>query len=239
MNARAVAIFSMFTIATLGAPCSAGAQAASLATPSTEAVAPVTTEAEPAPVSPAPVACSEGRDVGPTTYGRCCWPGQSFSIERGRCEGPPSCDAGWVSHGDDCVAARAPSIAPSVVESTVTATAEPLVAVPTPIETTRSIRHGLVGAGASFLIAGYVAAVTYGLTFGPSFFWLGPVVGPLVGVGLWPQSWANITMGVVTAGFQIAGLIMLIVGGSDHREITLDATSGVTLELLPVPTLHF
>lgn len=49
------------------------------------------------------------------TGGRCCWPGQAWSVEHGRCEGPPACPEGLVAHGDDCVAphARAESDAPA------------------------------------------------------------------------------------------------------------------------------
>lgn len=52
-------------------------------------------------------ACGEGRTRGEA--GRCCWPGQAFSVEAGRCEGVPHCPDGLLEHGDDCVAPRATS----------------------------------------------------------------------------------------------------------------------------------
>lgn len=45
--------------------------------------------------------CAEGRErVG----GRCCWPGQTWSDDRARCEGAPRCPAPLLEHGDACVA---------------------------------------------------------------------------------------------------------------------------------------
>lgn len=63
--------------------------------------------------------CASGREVGPDTAGRCCWPGQRFDDERGRCEGPPSrCPSGWGAAGDECVQQAAP---PSTSTGTSTA----------------------------------------------------------------------------------------------------------------------
>lgn len=45
--------------------------------------------------------CSEGRL---RIEGRCCWPGQSWSLEHGRCDGAPTCPTGLVEHGETCVA---------------------------------------------------------------------------------------------------------------------------------------
>lgn len=47
--------------------------------------------------------CAEGRVSSPETAGRCCWPGQSWSEEHGRCSGPPSCPEGLTAEGDRCV----------------------------------------------------------------------------------------------------------------------------------------
>lgn len=63
--------------------------------------------------------CADGRVRSPSTQGRCCWPGQTWSSQYGRCEGPPDCPTGWVSHGDDC--ARATS---APVETTCTSDGE-------------------------------------------------------------------------------------------------------------------
>lgn len=45
-------------------------------------------------------ACAAGRE--PTADGYCCWPGQSFSLERRSCEGPPRCPAGYLAVGVEC-----------------------------------------------------------------------------------------------------------------------------------------
>ena len=73
--------------------------------------------------------CAEGRE---RVEGRCCWPGQSWSLEHGRCEGLPECPSELVEHGESCVGAvmtapgsgygSVPSIepgeAPSIASST-------------------------------------------------------------------------------------------------------------------------
>lgn len=52
--------------------------------------------------------CAPGRVANEATGGRCCWPGQSWSNEQSRCEGPPTCPAGMWGEGADCVAATPP-----------------------------------------------------------------------------------------------------------------------------------
>ncbi len=47
--------------------------------------------------------CAEGRVANDQTQGRCCWPGQSWSPETALCTGAPTCPAGRVAQGDDCV----------------------------------------------------------------------------------------------------------------------------------------
>ncbi len=54
-----------------------------------------------ASIAAAQPACAEGRERDRT--GRCCWPGQHFSVAHARCEGVPVCPPGLVEHGDDCV----------------------------------------------------------------------------------------------------------------------------------------
>ncbi|MDQ3035476.1 MAG: hypothetical protein M3Y87_23930 [Myxococcota bacterium] len=46
--------------------------------------------------------CAEGRA---RIDGRCCWPAQTWSAERARCEGAPRCPEALVEHGETCVAA--------------------------------------------------------------------------------------------------------------------------------------
>lgn len=54
------------------------------------------------PVARAQDDCAEGRAR--TEAGYCCWPGQEFSVERNRCEGPPTCPDSLVAHGAECAA---------------------------------------------------------------------------------------------------------------------------------------
>lgn len=61
--------------------------------------------------------CAEGRE---RVDGRCCWPGQSWSVERARCEGAPRCPEALVEHGESCLApaiAASSGAAPGRVES--------------------------------------------------------------------------------------------------------------------------
>lgn len=64
--------------------------------------------------------CEEGRE---RVDGRCCWPGQTFSVERLRCEGPPHCPPALTEHGDACVAratTSGPPLPPPPTEGAVT-----------------------------------------------------------------------------------------------------------------------
>ncbi len=63
--------------------------------------------------------CTEGRVATTESAGRCCWPGQTWARDLGRCDGPPSCPAGLAGSGDSCIpplAATAPAapIAPAL-----------------------------------------------------------------------------------------------------------------------------
>ena len=45
--------------------------------------------------------CTDGRiDL----EGHCCWPGQDWSFELGRCDGGPTCPPFLVAHGESCIA---------------------------------------------------------------------------------------------------------------------------------------
>lgn len=59
--------------------------------------------------------CSPGRAVTPDTDGRCCWPSQVWAKARQVCVGIPTCPAGFVPQGEDCVRPAEPteSLAPS------------------------------------------------------------------------------------------------------------------------------
>lgn len=65
------------------------------------------------PVALAQEACLEGRVRSTASAGRCCWPGQSWARDLGRCEGPPTCPAGLVEDGDECRAPTGARVAPA------------------------------------------------------------------------------------------------------------------------------
>jgi hypothetical protein len=47
--------------------------------------------------------CAGGRVASPATDWHCCWPAQRWGAAERACIGPPSCPAGTVAHGEDCV----------------------------------------------------------------------------------------------------------------------------------------
>lgn len=50
------------------------------------------------------VPCDHGKARSPDTDGRCCWKGQSWSVEQGRCAGPPkSCPGFLITTANACV----------------------------------------------------------------------------------------------------------------------------------------
>ena len=46
-------------------------------------------------------ACRDGLVIEPAS-GQCCWPGQSWNADAARCEGRPSCPAGWARTRSSC-----------------------------------------------------------------------------------------------------------------------------------------
>lgn len=63
----------------------------------------------PAVATAQPRPCAEGRERSAASQGRCCWPGQSWSTSLARCDGPPSCPAGFIEEGDGCIRGDAPA----------------------------------------------------------------------------------------------------------------------------------
>ncbi|MFK7991466.1 MAG: hypothetical protein AB8I08_35950 [Sandaracinaceae bacterium] len=76
------------------------------------------TEAHADPIAPPSPSCAEGREATPRSGGRCCWPGQGWNEQYGRCSGPPVCPANLVADGDDCIAPAAPAPVAVVPPST-------------------------------------------------------------------------------------------------------------------------
>ncbi|MGE0791681.1 MAG: hypothetical protein AB7S26_38755 [Sandaracinaceae bacterium] len=87
--------------------------------------------------------CAEGMAIGEFTEGRCCWPGQRWDDEHGRCSGPPACANGWAARGDECVSVSPQEMpiapAPDLLE---TSGATAMLAAPQPSQRVEVDRTG-------------------------------------------------------------------------------------------------
>lgn len=72
--------------------------------------------------------CEGGRVA--DAQGFCCWPGQSFARAEHACVGPPSCPAGLVAQGEDCVGAGTSAATPTAVSVVPVAPVVPVAAAP-------------------------------------------------------------------------------------------------------------
>ena len=153
--------------------------------------------------------CAEGRVASEATAGRCCWPGQAWDAEHGRCSGPPSCPAGRVAEGDACVSPSAPVVVPS---------APPPVAPSGPVH--RMYDEHVIG-GIATLAAAYLVTAVVGTVDGT---WYDDASGlfcwiPIAGGVLWGLGRDEIVpwaMGISGAVVQAAGLALLLVGVVGH-----------------------
>jgi hypothetical protein len=165
-------------------------------------------------VSPASAQCAEGRVVSESTAGRCCWPAQHWNAEAGRCEGPPSCPAGRVAAGDDCALA-APVASPAIVPVHAPY-AGPLAPE---LRTRTTFDEGLVIAGTTTLVVGYVYSLIVGGVFfgGAGYMAFIPVIGGF----LWliPFLPYGLYFGIAGSVVQTVGLITLIVGLVQRVEV--------------------
>jgi hypothetical protein len=155
----------------------------------TLAIAPVASHAQ----DVAPQTCQGGRIVTAATAGRCCWPGQAWSNERARCEGPPTCPVGLVASGDECTQEVTqlpppPPSQPTVIYGQPGYGPPPGVYTPPPqeVDTGRTRpRLGLVISGAAMFGASYITSVFTGAMImeaghdDGAFLYI-PAVGPLI-----------------------------------------------------------
>lgn len=183
--------------------------------------------------------CAGGRVVTPATEGRCCWPGQVFSVQTGRCQGPPQCPPGLAAAGDDCVPATTGTWEPA--QSTHGGTAPP----PAPMTVRRPI-WGLVVAGAITLGVAWLATPIVGAAIeadGEEIAMLAaPVAGPWICMGACYDP-DDYTAALVVSGLlQLSGLTMLILGLAIQQkvEVRAELDDGVQLAArpwaLPSPT---
>lgn len=175
--------------------------------------------------------CQGGRVVTPATAGRCCWPGQVWSNDRARCEGPPACPAGLVPNGDDCQAQVVPTVPPPPqnTQPTIVYTqqqpgyAQPGYYQPAPatqeVDTGRTRpRLGLVISGAAMFAASYLSVAIVGafaMDLGnPEGGWLLlPVGGPFICIAECFDEGEGLSAILVLDGLvQLAGLTLFIIG---------------------------
>ena len=208
----------------------------------------------------AQAACEEGRERSALTEGRCCWPGQTWANELGRCEGPPECPATRVAAGDECVP-RAQTVAREL--------AAPAVAWPDAggagpdgirnahFESRPDLALTITGAtlfGLSWIAAivmgegylhpynAYHAGEPCGYTTAGN--WMDvPVVGPWVALGFvrnCPDDYRltfDTIVPIAVGTLELLGLALLI-AGVVPREIIVEGSpeqSPVTLHLGPAP----
>ncbi|HJL18156.1 MAG TPA: hypothetical protein RMH99_21005 [Sandaracinaceae bacterium LLY-WYZ-13_1] len=174
--------------------------------------------------------CGGGRVATAATQGRCCWPGQHWDPQYGRCAGPPECPPGMLPAGDDCVAAGAGG----AVTTTSALAARPAA--------TRRVRRpiwglaipGIIGLGVGWVGAPIVAAALD--SDGDVIATLAvPVAGPWICLGTCDPGESYVAALVVDGAIQLAGLTMLIVGLAVQRQVEVVAAldDGVELALAP------
>ncbi len=176
--------------------------------------------------------CAPGRVANDATGGRCCWPGQSWSEDRDRCEGPPTCPAGMWGEGSDCVAAASPQPAappptfaappPAEPRQATFAAAEPRAPSATGTEPIAGLAiAGGVSLGVTYLATVIASAVAmtscysgcpeYALNFIPV---VGPIVWVALDSGRYGNTWTYVfyfpasIIGAVSFTLLLAGVII-------------------------------
>lgn len=176
--------------------------------------------------------CSEGRVASWSTQGRCCWPGQSFSPQLGRCVGAPQCPSGRVAAGDECVAPAAPPYVQGAYATVLPSPMAPTVTVRAPI-------WGLVVAGAVTFGAAWVAGPIVTAAVGGDATEIGlfavPLAGPWICLGACYDPDDYLPAIVVDGVLQLAGLTMFILGFAIQHDVQVraDVGGGVRLGVLP------
>lgn len=179
--------------------------------------------------------CAEGREISEDTAGRCCWPGQRWDDQDGRCEGPPRCPPGRFAEGDTCVAPSttsgyvgAPSAGYGATSATLGAPSSGYMPpVPAQGQQSRLVRspiEELVITGALITISAYSYSIIAGSLLLGSWVngspWLMYI--PLAGGFIYPafdsssygSSGTGDGFGIPGAALQTIGLILMIVGAA-------------------------
>lgn len=172
--------------------------------------------------------CDEGRVSGPDTAGRCCWPGQVWSVDESACAGVPACPSPWVAHGDGCAPPMiaAPPVPEMVAVGVPIPARADAVYVPSPeaaAELTvdhdphpRFVARGAAGVFVSWTLTATIAPMLaiFGLGENPSFYLLElvPVLGPLLAPAAASNSGIWWVYGALASTLQLTGWITLIVG---------------------------
>jgi hypothetical protein len=162
--------------------------------------------------------CAPGRIASEESAGRCCWPGQTWSAEHARCEGVPTCPAGYGGEGETCVALAAPPVATPPVAPTV------LYALPQP-PPARSVNWNVVGGGIALFLTTYGPALAFGALAGrcqagsiASMVPFGALVGGPLYLGCAP--YGEPTIGAIEIAYglgEILGVVLIGLGMSTFR----------------------
>lgn len=174
--------------------------------------------------------CAGGRVASWATQGRCCWPGQSFSLSAGRCVGPPRCPSGTVAAGDECAAATG---TPAYVAGGY-GPVQPGAAV-----TGRRPLWGLAIPGIVAFGVGWVGAPIVTAAVGGDGTEIGllaiPLAGPWICLGACYDPGPYLAAIIVDGIIQAAGLTMFILGLAVQTEVEVraDLGGGVNLALRP------
>jgi hypothetical protein len=191
--------------------------------------------------------CADGRVNTPETAGRCCWPGQSWSDQLGRCSGPPTCPAGRSASGDDCVLAGGENVMAQQPPPGYQAQQPPPgyenqpppgygtpgyqpVYGAQPVGQPRQVqrpRMGLAIMGIVMFAVSWVVPTVIGLSIAPEdgisddfYFMAVPLAGPFIMTGLVENSWP-IAFFVLDGILQLAGLTALILGFTLKSTVTV------------------
>jgi hypothetical protein len=190
-------------------------------------------------------ACAPGRVASEQSAGRCCWPGQTWSVADARCDGVPVCPEGFGGDGNTCVVldaavsvdvppppvAAAPAEVVPTAPTAPTATAlaaprriapEPFEALPReavspPVSGPRPLNYNVVGGGLALALATYGGSLAEGFIWGGETAYFIPF-GALIGA---VQSAAYSSVAAAT-GFafglgQIVGTVLMVAGATFFR----------------------
>jgi len=168
--------------------------------------------------------CAPGRVVSETSAGHCCWPAQSWSDANARCEGVPSCPAGFGGDGASCVAIASEAVphgAPSAYEHST-------AMQPSEMRFEQVPNLSVTLGGAALFLANYAGSIAAG------FLYTGGCgygnIGFLVPMGSFAaldcgSAWFPELLGAVFGLGQVFGIFLMVAGTSIFRNTALQSSA--------------